>query len=195
MRHEAVDIIHAEHEALGAVLSTLLALVGQAPQIAPDFRALRAMLFYIDEFPEKLHHVKETQVLFARMRQRSPEAASVLDRLDRDHVRGANAIRDLEHALLAYEMLGTTRRAAFVAALERYAAFYFEHMLVEEREALPLAERVLTEADWDAVDAAFRANRDPLAGHAPDEAYRALFAHIAAITPAPYGLATPHGAS
>lgn len=191
MQHRAIDIIRAEHEALGAVLTTLLALnkAGQTPPA--DFKPLRAMLLYIDDFPEKLHHVKETEVLFARLRQRAPEAADVLDRLDREHERGELAIRNLQHALLAYELLGPSRRAAFVEALERYAKFYFDHMRTEERDVLPLAERALTEADWHDVEAAFSSNRDPLTGHTPDEEYVELFRLIATITPAPYGLAQP----
>lgn len=191
MKREAIDIIQAEHRALGAVLATLLGLIERAGDQAPDFRALRAMLFYIDEFPERLHHKQETEILFPRLRERAPDAAALLDRLDRDHARGEAAIRRLEHALLAYEMLGTPRRAPFVAALQDYARFYFDHMQAEEREVLPLAQQVLSESDWQAVDAAFRGNRDPLTGHAPADAYRQLFTFIATITPAPFGLADP----
>lgn len=187
--HEALDVIRAEHEALAAVLSTLLALNEPGRAAPADFKPWRAMLLYIDEFPERLHHVKESEVLFARLRQRAPLAASVLDRLDREHERGEAAIRELQHALLAYELLGPSRRAEFTDALTRYAGFYFEHMRTEEREVLPLAEQVLTPQDWQEIDAAFRSNHDPLTGHAPDAVYAGLFQLIASITPAPYGLA------
>jgi hemerythrin-like domain-containing protein len=191
MKHKALNVISAEHDAFWAVLTTLLALnePGRAPPA--DFKPLRAMLLYIDEFPEKLHHVKETEVLFPRLRQRAPAAVEVIDRLDQEHARGEQAIRSLQHALLAYELLGESRRAAFVDALERYAKFYFEHMRTEEREVLPLAEQVLTDEDWREIDAAFGTNRDPLTGHAPDKDYEELFRLIATITPAPYGLGLP----
>lgn len=189
--HEALDVIRAEHEALGAVLTTLLALNEPGRAAPTDFKPWRAMLLYIDEFPERLHHVKETEVLFERLRRRAPLAAPVLDRLDREHERGEAAIRDLQHALLAYELIGPSRRAEFSTALERYAGFYFEHMRTEEREVLPLAEQVLSEQDWLEIDAAFRSNRDPLTGHAPDAVYAELFQLIATLTPAPYGLAAP----
>ena len=32
---------------------------------------LRAMLFCVDEFPERLYHSKESQLLFPRIRERS----------------------------------------------------------------------------------------------------------------------------
>jgi hemerythrin-like domain-containing protein len=151
------------------------------------------MLFYVDEFPERLHHTKESELLFPKVRSRSPQAREVLDRLDRDHARGERAIRDLEHNLLAFEtMAGTSqleaRREKFEAAVRHYIEFYLDHMHVEESVVLPLAEKVLTAEDWAELDAAFEKNRDPLAGHAPDEAYAPLFSKIVAMLPAPLGL-------
>ena len=154
----------------------------------PDFDVLRAMLFYVDEFPEKRHHTKESELLFPKVRERVPELGAVLDRLDRDHASGERAIRELEHALLAFEVMGDSRRAAFEAAVERYISFYLQHMAVEETEVIPAARRVFTEADWSELDAAFAANRDPLAGHEPDEDYRPLFRKIVMTAPAPIGL-------
>ena len=189
--HTTLRVIRDEHAALAAMLRTLSMLLAQHRRdgTLPDFTALRAMLFYIDEFPERLHHTKESGLLFPKLRARSAEAAAVLDRLDRDHAAGERAIRDLEHALLGFEMMGEARRAAFEAAAQRYVDFYLEHMAIEETQILPLAERALTADDWAALDAAFAQNRDPLTGHAPSDAYRALFSRIVRLVPAPLGLA------
>jgi hemerythrin-like domain-containing protein len=190
MAHAALNIIHDEHAALAAMLRSILLLLQQHRRLGtlPDFGALRAMLFYVDEFPEKRHHLKESQLLFPALRARTTEAAAVLDRLDREHARGESAIRDLQHALLGFEMLGESRRAAFEQAAQQYVDFYLQHMAVEEKEVLPLAERTLTAADWAALDTAFAANRDPLAGHEPEDEYRALFRRIVNALPAPLGL-------
>jgi hemerythrin-like domain-containing protein len=85
-------------------------------------------------------------------------------------------------------MMGESRREAFEAAAQRYVDFYFEHMTLEEKQVLPLAERVLTAEDWAELDAAFAANRDPLTGHEPEDEYRALFSRIVNALPAPLGL-------
>jgi len=154
----------------------------------PDFAALRAILFYVDEFPEKRHHRKESDLLFPKLRERTPLASEILDRLDGEHERGERAIRDLAHALLAFEMIGEARREAFEQAAAEYVEFYLAHMALEEREILPLAVRVLTPADWAELDEAFHANRDPLTGHEPEADYRALFARIVETVPAPIGL-------
>lgn len=191
MRHLALDVIHEEHQALAAMLRSLTMLLAQSrrERKLPDFAVLRAMLFYVDEFPERLHHTKESTLLFPKLRERAPELAATLDRLDAEHARGEQAIRALEHALLAFEVLGEPRRAAFEEAAEQYVRFYLEHMGTEEGEVLPAARRLLTAADWAELDAAFASHQDPLTGrHEPAEEYRPLFQHILMTAPAPIGL-------
>jgi hemerythrin-like domain-containing protein len=191
MRHLALDVIRDEHQALAAMLRSLGLLLQQARREGrlPPFDVLRAMLFYIDEFPERLHHTKESELLFPKVRARAPELAAVLEKLERDHVAGERAIRELEHLLLAFEVMGESRREAFEAAAERYIARYLEHMAREESDIIPAATRVLTAADWAELDAAFAANKDPLTGHEPEEGYRPLFRQIVNRAPAPIGLA------
>ncbi|MFM2120297.1 MAG: hypothetical protein RL722_1765 [Pseudomonadota bacterium] len=189
----AIKIIHAEHQALAAMLASIRLMLAEQKRhgkdaTARDFEVLRAMLFYIDEFPERLHHRQESELLFPLIRARSEEGQTALDQLDRDHAAGENAIRRLEHALLAWEMMGASRQPAFEAALERYLDFYLAHMRLEEDVILPLAEKVLTAADWQTLDLAFAQNRDPLTGHAPPAEYEALFSRIVRLAPAPIGL-------
>ncbi len=190
MTHATTRIIREEHAALSAMLRSILMLLAQHRRqgTMPDFSGLRAMVFYVDEFPERQHHRKESELLFPRLRARTPLSRELLDRLEDDHARGERKIRNVEHALLAFEMMGESRRAAFETAVERYVDFYLAHMAMEEREILPLAERVLTDEDWTELDRAFGANRDPVTGCEPDEDYRALFTKIVNAVPAPVGL-------
>lgn len=188
--HSTLRIIRDEHAALAAMLRSIPLLLKhhRTQGSLPDFGALRAMLFYVDEFPEKRHHRKESELLFPKLRARSPLLRSQLDHLDADHARGERDIRDLEHALLAFEILGEPRRFAFEQAVDRYVGFYMAHMALEEQQILPLAEQVLTADDWTVLDEAFEANRDPLTGHEPEADYRALFTRIVNLVPAPIGL-------
>jgi hemerythrin-like domain-containing protein len=190
MKHQSITIIRNEHAALASLLHTLMLLIAEhrQRQTFPDFDLIRAMLVYIDEYPERLHHPKESELLFPKIRQREPAAAEVLDQLDHDHAQGEFAIHELSHKLMAFEVLGRIRRQAFETALERYVDFYLKHMSTEEREVLPLAQRCLNEEDWRELDAAFADNRDPLTGHAADEPFRHLYSRIAGALPAPWGL-------
>lgn len=120
----AVRVIRAEHDALSAMLRTVPLLLDAQRRAgsAPDFGALRAMLFYVDEFPERLHHKKESELLFSKLRARAPELRDTLDDLEADHAQGERAIRELQHSLLAWEQMGEARRAKFEQQLKVYAA-------------------------------------------------------------------------
>ncbi len=132
------------------------------------FEVMRAMLFYIDEFPEVM---------------------GAIDRLERDHMHSEKAVRDLLHLLLAWELLGHTRRDAFVSALGPYVSTYLEHMHLEESIILPAAELALHDEDWTALDASFEQNADPLTGkHVPRPEFEKLFSRIVSNAPAPIGL-------
>jgi hemerythrin-like domain-containing protein len=178
--HSTIRILRSEHAALVTLLRSATEELARSRQQngLPDFALLRAMLFYIAEFPERHHHPKESGLLFPRLRARTPLARSLLDRLDEDHARGDVRIRELEHALVAFEMLGEGRRAAFESALERYVDFHLAHMSLEEIEIFPLAMRVLQRRDWQELDVEFEASRDPLTGAEPEAACVALFDRI-----------------
>lgn len=190
MQSTSLRVLRAEHQVLAAVLRSMSMMLAEARRLEtlPDFAVLRAMLFYIDEFPERLHHAKESEVLFPRLREKAPEVGPVLDRLDREHAAGEAMIRDLGHALLAFEMMGRSRRDAFEDRLERYVRFYLDHMGTEEREVLPAAQARLSAQDWAELDATFTAHRDPLTGHEPEDDYREVFRRIVDNAPAPIGL-------
>lgn len=191
MSHESLRIILEEHVALNAMLRSLTLMVERGPKRDTDtfFSVLRAMLFYVDEFPERLHHPKETDLLFPKLRRSSPQISADLDRLDREHAKGEAAIRELQHLLLAWELLGETRRGAFEGACLRYVNFYLEHIRLEETLILPQAERCLSAAEWQELDEAFASNRDPLTGrYPPDPAYERLFTKILLKAPAPIGV-------
>ena len=195
-------IIRDEHSALAAMLRTLPLLLAERRRAGtlPDFGALRAMLFYVDEFPERLHHPKESELLFPKLRARAPALRELLDKLDDDHARGERAIRDLEHTLLGFEMLGDARRQPFEQQAERYVHHYLQHMEIEEREILPAAIQLLSEEDWQDLDEAFAQNQDPLAGRHLGQLeqglagpYQAVFQRVLSALPEPLGLAPAPG--
>ena len=72
--------------------------------------------------------------------------------------------------------------------MNRFVAFYLEHMHIEDAEILPLAEAVLSADDWAELDAAFLLNRDPLAGHEAEDEYQPLFKKILSTLPASSGI-------
>jgi hemerythrin-like domain-containing protein len=191
IKHSSLQIIRDEHSSLAAMLRSMTMMVERGPGDNPEqfFDVLRAMLFYIDEFPERLHHPKESDLLFPRVVRAAPSVMAAVQKLESDHMNGEKTVRELQHLLLAWELLGEPRRPAFMAQCKQYVAFYLEHMRLEETVILPQAEKVLTEAEWKELDAAFEKNCDPLTGkYPPDPAYDRLFTRIVMRAPAPIGL-------
>ena len=191
MTHPSIRIIRDEHMALAAMLRSLGMMLDRGPSQEPEafFDVVRAMLFYIDEFPEKRHHPKESNLLFPRVARLAPEVFDTVVLLEKDHSNGESTVRELQHMLLAWELLGEARRAVFEQAVKRYISFYLEHMRLEEEVILPAALRVLDDQDWAELDAAFATNCDPLTGKYPrDPIYDRLFTRIVTLAPEPIGL-------
>ncbi len=189
----ALSIIRDEHRSLVAVLQGLQFLVRDIRDrgVQPDFELFTLIIDYIDIFPEKFHHPKENEHLFKAVRARTAEANAVLDDLEREHARGDELIHDLRQALARYRVGGAAGFDAFAAAVDAYLDFHWKHMRKEEELVMPLAERVLTDADWQAIDAAFRSNDDPLFGAKPKAEFRMLFQLIVNRAPAPLGVGAP----
>ena len=190
MPHATLQIIRDEHAALAAVLRSLLMMLERGPGDAPErfFDVLRAMLFYIDEFPERRHHPKESNLLFPRLVRVVPELMPVIRQLEADHMSGEGKVRELQHLLLGWELIGESRRMSFTDTARVYVAFYLAHMRTEETQVLPAAEEALGVADWVELDAAFARDRDPLAAGLRDPCYERLFTRIVLTAPAPIGV-------
>jgi len=187
--NKAIRIIRDEHRSISAVLSGLIELtrVARNPGVQPGFAVFRAMIHYIDEFPERLHHPKEDHFLFARLAERAPDTRPLVEELRKEHVRGAELVRELESALIAFEVNGARELPAFDAAVNAYAQFHWDHMRKEEEQVLPLAEKHLTEADWRWIEDAFAGNRDPIAD-LRERDFEQLYQRIVNLAPAPVGL-------
>ena len=190
---EALRIILDEHQSLAAILHAMRHIIGEigAGRLQPDFGLLRAMVYYLDAYPEQSHHPKEDRYLFAPLKRRTDEGAAALAQLAQDHAESERRIHALEAALGMYADDASEGLAAFSQAFERYAAFYREHMLLEEREILPLLLEHLTAEDWEAAATAFRAEADPMSGTQTaqrSEEFQRIFSKLVAAAPAPIGL-------
>ena len=80
----------------------------------PHFVLLNAMLEYVDSFLERLHHPKEDQYLFERLRARYAGAESLLDRLRGEHVSGEE-----QRASSAGERSQSDRHSRKIAGAQR----------------------------------------------------------------------------
>lgn len=180
MFNSALNIIYDEHRSLVAVVQGLRHLVGEYRRNAlePDFTLLRSIVFYLDEFPQKLHHPKEEAYLFAKLQNRTRTADKVIAELRLQHRAGIQHVEDLHKTLEKYEIDGSPGLAAFSDAVEGFAVEILQHMALEENALLPLASRHLTGEDWVDIALAFGKNGDPRFVADAEHAYAELFRRL-----------------
>ncbi len=189
---EAMRILMDEHQSLAAIIHAIRHLSGEigGGRLQPDYKLLQAMVHYLDAYPEKRHHPKEDAYLFGPLKLKTSEGAQALERLAREHGEAEARIKALEAALGQYVKGEAGGFDAFKAAFEAYAEFYREHMLLEEREVLPLILAHFTDEDWARADAGFLAD-DPMRGSrakAGEEDFTRIFSKLVEAAPAPIGL-------
>ncbi|HJV94195.1 MAG TPA: hemerythrin domain-containing protein [Azonexus sp.] len=189
MRPEAIQIIKDEHSAISAVLYTLRYLVKQMREAgeAPNFPLLKAILDYIVSYPDRWHHPKEDDFLFAAVKRRTHEADQLIAGLEQEHALGYPMIADLKLRLLEFQDAPAVAAPAFYDLANRYVELEWAHMRKEEDDLLPIAERTLAPEDWAAIGQAFRENDNPLFGIKPKEEAEYLYQKILNLAPAPIG--------
>ena len=190
---EALRIIKDEHRKLWRIAITV-------DQVLDDMHAegkldqafLGSVFDYFEQFVDDCHHPKEDDYLFRLLRQRSPAAAAVLDRLEADH-RDAPANLKALRDKLAQAAGGQLPVADLAEALRGYLAGLKEHVRIEEKEIFPLATAALTAADWQEIDTAFLNNADPAFGSQAQAGFRELFHRVASLAPESVGLGAHSG--
>jgi hemerythrin-like domain-containing protein len=175
-RERVINQIRAEHQAYGAALATLVKLAedirdGLTP---PDFLTLAGLLYYVDVFQERLHHPKEDDFLFKRLRLRTSKLDPVLDELQADHVQTARRTANLQQLLVHYQAGAPGGDRRFFEAVAGFSALLYDHMHKEEGVVLAAAPDYLTAEDWTAIAAAFEHPDDPLFGAKPHAEFAGL---------------------
>ena len=185
---EALRVITDEHQNLWRIATTIDLVADEmeaGSKVDPAF--FGSIFDYIEQFMDACHHSKEDDYFFPVLRQRSTEAAAILDRLQAEHRNGPEVLKSLR-VQLAATAAGTLGNAEFSAALRTYTQSLKNHIRTEEKDAMPLARQVLTAEDWGGIDRAFLDNDDPLFGEKAKAEFRELFHRVASLAPESIGL-------
>jgi hemerythrin-like domain-containing protein len=191
-QQQALSIIRGEHRTLAAVINALehVAADMAAGKLTPDYKLLWSILYYIEEFPERLHHPKEDTVLFPRIRARTHDIDEALDDLGRQHVNSYPHLERLKTVLghMQADIPGAV--AEFAQKVATYAGFHWKHMNLEETVVLPKAVETFSPEDWAEVATRFAENNDPLqnASEQNSEWFRQFYRRIVTLVPEPWGV-------
>lgn len=176
----ATGILREEHRSLAAVLHAMKDVIarGKLSGQSMDIRLLRAMLYYVEVFPEQLHHPKEEAYIFSKLRDRAPEYRQLLEHLQSDHNSGAERLREMRAAVDALAHDPVKELPRFEAAAEQFIADQFKHMTLEEKSLMPAVRVHLFANDWSEIKHAFQKNGDPRFGANSDEPFDHLLGRI-----------------
>ncbi len=186
----ALAVIEAEHRNMLLVAHALGVLAERLP-VAPtgeDLHTVALIADYFHAFPERFHHPKESELLFAQVRRRSNESGDVLDRLDREHEGVPAQVTRIHDLAATTRATDQAKIADLVEEIAGFRAALCEHMRLEEEVAFPLARRALAPEDWAKIDAAFAAHVDPLGDPGAEGDIALLRARITQLLPAPEGV-------
>jgi hemerythrin-like domain-containing protein len=144
------------HDALRRDLARATSTLAQPDRVGPNQRrAIGAHLTWMMRFLHA-HHRSEDDGLYPLVRARAgaaPEMLAVLDRMATQHDTIAPAMAALESAAIRMTTEGSDEATQQTAvALDALAAVLLPHLHDEEGDAMPLTARLLTAAEWQAIE-------------------------------------------
>jgi hemerythrin-like domain-containing protein len=176
---DSISLWQAEHVNFAALLDLLedqLDLFHQGKN--PDYEMMLDIMFYMTHYPDVLHHPRE-DLAFARILELDVNSRPIVCDLVEQHVRlkdfGEALVRSLENIIDG----SITSRDRVEVPGRAYIAEFRSHMLKEEKAILPLAVKLMSEADWAAIRAAIPHVDDPLFDATGKECYASLRQQIA----------------
>ncbi len=176
---DSIALWHAEHVNFAALLNRLEAELDRFHNgDSPDYELMLDIMFYMTHYPDVLHHPKE-DLAFARIRERETGARAIVDELAGQHAQLKKTGSALVHALDEIIDGSITSREHVEGPGRAYLSDFRRHMTLEETAILPMASKLLSDADWGEINAAIQHMDDPLFGEHAQERYAALRRQIA----------------
>jgi hemerythrin-like domain-containing protein len=166
--------LHEDHVNMAKLLTLLdqqLAVFRDGGTV--DFGLLQDIMDYMSQYPDGVHHPRE-DLIARRLAERDPAAAADAQGLMAEHADLGDLSRRVHAAVGEIALGAELPREGVVQLVEDYADRLRHHMSREESGFFPLAERLLTDADWDALRSQFDAAHDPLFGDDVQEKFRSL---------------------
>jgi hemerythrin-like domain-containing protein len=160
-----LERLHTDHARLLKVLSVLEHQMARFCESddGPDFALLRDVVDYVIEYPDAIHHPLEDHLFeFVVSRGVTPtERALILANRDQ-HVDIRPATKKLSvdiRYVLNGAVISAERLMSDAAA---YVDMQRAHILTEERQLFPLADRILSFDDWARLESELGAVQDPM---------------------------------
>ena len=171
-----LDELHHEHintARLMDVLEHQLKLLEESGSV--NIQLIRDVTEYIIHYPDLYHHPKE-DLVFELLRHKDREIEPVINHLLEEHKKLTDSAANLAGVIDDFE---NNKNAEILArVLQEYIDLTRSHMNIEETELFPKANKLLTEDDWQEIEAGFTYVDDPLFGKVIHKQYENIFNSI-----------------
>jgi hemerythrin-like domain-containing protein len=168
---KAVADLMNEHEAILTaiqILDRMIPSIEKAPSV--EKKDIQDFIGFLKEFADKCHHGKEEGLLFpALVKAGVPEQGGPIGVMLAEHAQGRQFIRDME-AAISNQM----DREKLAGAATGYASLLRVHIQKENGILFPMAERMLTGAQLDALYAGFEKHEEEVIGGGRHEELHAM---------------------
>ena len=141
----------------------------------PDLSMMRSIVVYIQEYPEQAHHPLE-DMIFSILLERE-EKVKLLQDLMTDHTELELVTRKLRESLESY-IKGSFSKEMLKHQFSTFLIKQRQHLYTEEIEIYPLAQSILTKADWEKIQSSVQRKDDPVFGERTQNDYELLYREI-----------------
>ena len=141
----------------------------------PDLSMMRSIIVYIQEYPEQVHRPLEDMV-YSILLERE-EKVKLLQDLLADHTNLEVDACKLRESFESY-IKGDFSKEMLKHQLSSFLIKQRQHIYVEEIEIFPLAQRILTKADWENIRSTVPYVDDPIFGERTQNDYEILYREI-----------------
>ncbi|MCP5182645.1 MAG: hemerythrin domain-containing protein [Pseudomonadales bacterium] len=174
-----MDRLTVDHRRLAFMLDVLETRLADSGELDADLLVLLDCLIdYIREYPQTVHHPREERITERLVdKGLTPGERVVVELTMTQHVDLSAATDKLGRDVTALLAREADAVPVFVTDVRRYLELQREHMRREEQQLFPLAMRLLTDADWNEVEAAEPNTTDPVYESRQDR-YRALMDYV-----------------
>jgi hemerythrin-like domain-containing protein len=169
-----LEALREEHRKIARLLDALEHQIGVfATGEDPDYDVIRGVANYFLEFPDRCHHPKE-DLVFAKVKSARPDVAAEIGDLPGEHRQVQERTNRFARLLGALLNETDVARDAVVNAARDFIQAERRHMAREDERFFPLAEQILTPADWSRLAGALASGPDPLFGGEVEQKFRRL---------------------
>ncbi len=153
MSATAIEQMSAEHRHIETVINALHAAATQLEkQKSPSVELLRKSVEFLRVYADERHHQREEAWFFPLLVQRGvPPQGCPIGGLNNDHAKGRAMLIALGGRINAYEHKPSGAGDALRQSLQEIVQLYRHHLWMEDAMVFPMAEKLVTGADNQAL--------------------------------------------